>query len=64
MPVGTSIMDGLVTNIGSFFTAILTWLGQLLTMITAQPLLLVFVILAITAVVIRMVRSWIPGRGV
>lgn len=42
----------------------LTWVGELITFVTGQPILMVFVIIAIASIVIRMARSWIPGSGV
>lgn len=54
----------LLTDVGSFFTAMLAWVGQVITFVTGQPILMVFVILAIASIVISMARSWIPGNGV
>ena len=53
-----------MTAIGTFFAAFLEWVGSVVTFITDNPLLLIFVILAIASIVISMVRSWIPGAGV
>lgn len=54
----------LLTDVGSFFTAMLGWVGSLIDFVEEQPVLLVFVIIALAAIVIRMARSWIPGSGV
>ncbi|MEM0173599.1 MAG: hypothetical protein QXI16_03730 [Sulfolobaceae archaeon] len=56
-------MAELITTITSFVTAFITWIGDLLDMVTSQPLLLVFVVLAIVGVVIAMVKKWIPGKA-
>lgn len=42
----------------------LTWVGELITFVTGQPILMVFVIISIASIVISMARSWIPGSGV
>jgi len=42
----------------------LTWVGELITFVTGEPILLVFVIIAVASIVISMARSWIPGSGV
>nr|DAF79255.1 MAG TPA: hypothetical protein [Inoviridae sp.] len=53
-----------LSDVGSFFTSMLGWVGQVITFITGEPLLLVFVIIAVASIVISMARSWIPGSGV
>lgn len=57
-------LTSILTSIGTFFSAFLVWVGDVVTFITDNPLLLIFVILAIAGIVIGMVRSWIPGAGV
>lgn len=54
----------LLSDVGDFFTAMLGWVGQVINFVTGQPVLMVFVILAIASIVISMARSWIPGNGV
>lgn len=56
-------MDALLTNVGTFFTQMITWLGQMLDLYEGEPILLVFVIVAIAGIVIRWLRRWIPGRS-
>lgn len=53
----------LLTDVGSFFTAMLGWVGSLIDFVEGEPVLLVFIIIALAAIVIRMARSWIPGSG-
>ena len=57
-------LNTILTAIGTFFAAFLEWVGSVVTFITDNPLLLIFVILAIASIVISMVRSRIPGAGV
>lgn len=54
-------MAELVTTLTSFVTSFIAWIGEFLAMVQEQPLLLVFVILAILGIVVRTVRSWIPS---
>lgn len=60
----TTTISTILSAIGTFFTSFITWVGQVLTFITENPILLIFVILAIAGIVIGMVRRWIPGAGV
>lgn len=57
-------LSEILTAVGTFFSAFVVWVGNVISFITANPLLLIFVILAIAGIVIGMVRSWIPGSGV
>ena len=56
-------MTAFLADIGSFFTGMLTWVGEVITFVTAQPILLVFVIIAVTSIVLGMAKSWLPGRS-
>nr|DAG07758.1 MAG TPA: hypothetical protein [Inoviridae sp.] len=38
-------------------------MGNLLDFYEQQPILLVFVILALAGIVLRILRRWIPGRS-
>lgn len=60
----TTTISTILTAVGTFFTQFLTWVGQVITFITDNPLLLIFVVLAIAGIVISKVRGWIPGAGV
>ena len=51
-------------SVGDVFTAMIDWFTDVVTVISANPLLLIFVILAIVGIVFGMVRSLIPGRGI
>lgn len=57
-------LNTILTAIGTFITAFIQWVTQVVEFITDNPLLLIFVILAIVGIVIGMIRSWIPGSGV
>lgn len=54
-------LASLLTDIGTVFTNIVTWLGNLVTFVGSQPLLLIFAIIGLAAIVMRIARSWIPG---
>ena len=56
-----SAMSGLITTIGEVLTAFLSWLGNMLTFVNGQPMLQVFVVLAIVGVALRYLRKWLPG---
>lgn len=60
----TSTLTTILTAIGTFFTQFLDWVKELITFVTDNPILLIFVIIAIAGMVIGMVRRWIPGAGV
>lgn len=53
-----------MADVSSFFTSMLSWVGDLIEFVSGQPILMVFVIIALAGIVIRMARSWIPGSGV
>ena len=57
-------MGTIITDVGLVFTAMIGWFGNVVTTISGNPLLLIFVILAIVGIVFGMVRSLIPGRGI
>ena len=52
----------LLSLVGEFFTSMISWMGQLIDFYESEPILLVFVILAIAGIVLRILRRWIPGR--
>lgn len=57
-------LSEILSAIGLFFTNFVNWVGSVISFITDNPILLIFVILAIAGIVIGMVRRWIPGAGV
>lgn len=54
-------MEAFLATVGTVFTQIVTWMTTVLNFIENQPMLLVFVMLAICAIVFRLIRKWIPG---
>lgn len=50
-------------DVGSFVTALVTWMTNLLSFVTANPPLLVFVLIAFAGSIIGIVRRWLPGRA-
>ena len=52
-----------LTDVGSFVTALVQWMSNLLTFVTDNPPLLVFVLIALAASIIGIVRRWLPGRA-
>lgn len=56
-------MGPFLTNVSGFFTALVSWMGDLLTFVTDNPPLLVFVMIALAGSIIGIVRRWLPGRA-
>ena len=52
-------MATLITTIGTVFTAAVGWMGDVLTFIVAQPLILIPVLLSILGMAISMVRRFV-----
>lgn len=56
-------MEAFLVNVGSFVTALVVWMSNLITFVTDNPPLLVFVLIALAASIIGIVRRWLPGRA-
>lgn len=56
-------MNTFLTDVGSFVSALVAWMTNLLTFVTDNPPLLVFVMIALAASIIGIVRRWLPGRA-
>lgn len=56
-------MDPFLTQVSGFFTALVSWLTNLVTFVTENPPLLVFVMIALAGSIIGIVRRWLPGRA-
>lgn len=54
-------MASLLSSVTTFFTSLISWFGELLTFVSAQPLLLVWVLLTIAGVAIGFIRRWLPS---
>ena len=56
-------MNTFLSNAATFVTALVGWMGELLTFVTSNPPLLVFVMIALAGSIIGIVRRWLPGRA-
>lgn len=56
-------MTPFLGEVGAFVTQLVTWMSNLLTFVTDNPPLLVFVMIALAGSVIGIVRRWLPGRA-
>lgn len=56
-------MTSFLTDVGAFVSFLVAWMTNLLTFVTDNPPLLVFVMIALAASVIGIVRRWLPGRA-
>lgn len=52
-----------LTQVSEFFTALVSWMTNLVTFVTSNPPLLVFVMIALAGSIIGIVRRWLPGRA-
>lgn len=55
-------MTPFLGEVGAFVTSLVTWMSNLLTFVTDNPPLLVFVMIALAGSIIGIVRRWLPGR--
>lgn len=55
-------LSAYLLDVGSFVTALVVWMGNLITFVTDNPPLLVFVLIALAGSIIGIVRRWLPGR--
>lgn len=56
-------MNTFLANVGTFVSGLIEWMSELLTFVTANPPLLVFVMIALAGSIIGIVRRWLPGRA-
>lgn len=49
-------LSSLLTDVGSIFTAMVTWVQSVVNMITSNPIILVFCIFSLTFGAVAMVR--------
>ena len=52
-----------LVDVGSFVSALVVWMGNLISFVTENPPLLVFVLIALAGSIIGIVRRWLPGRA-
>ena len=55
-------MSTFLTTMTTFLTSLIDWFTSLIEFVIANPVLLVFVLIALAASVIGIVRRWLPGR--
>lgn len=58
MDMGTFLND-----VTAFVNSLVTWMSSLLSFVTDNPELLVFVLIALAGSIIGIVRRWLPGRA-
>ena len=56
-------MSAFLPQVTAFVTALVEWMGNLITFVTDNPPLLVFVLIALAGSIIGIVRRWLPGRA-
>lgn len=56
-------MATFLSSVGTFVPNLIGWMGSLLTFVTENPPLLVFVLIALAGSIIGIVRRWLPGRA-
>lgn len=56
-------MNTFLGSVGTFVTSLVDWMSNLLTFVTDNPPLLVFVLIALAGSIIGIVRRWLPGRA-
>lgn len=56
-------MNTFLVSVGTFVTNLVEWMSNLLTFVTDNPPLLVFVMIALAGSIIGIVRRWLPGRA-
>uniref|UniRef100_A0AAU8AX60 Uncharacterized protein n=1 Tax=Dulem virus 75 TaxID=3145786 RepID=A0AAU8AX60_9VIRU len=59
----TTSMADFITTMSSFVTGLMTWMNSFLGFVTENPVLMVFLLIALAGTVIGIVRRWLPGRG-
>ena len=56
-------MGSFLNDVTAFVNSLVTWMSKLLTFVTDNPALLVFVLIALAGSIIGIVRRWLPGRA-
>lgn len=56
-------MGTFLNDVTAFVNSLVTWMTNLITFVTDNPPLLVFVLIALAASIIGIVRRWLPGRA-
>lgn len=56
-------LNAFLSSAGAFVTSMVQWMTELFAFVTANPPLLVFVLIALAGSIIGIVRRWLPGRA-
>lgn len=56
-------MNTFLATVGQFVTSLVSWMTSLLTFVTDSAPLMAFVLIALAASIIGIVRRWLPGRA-
>lgn len=56
-------MAAFLSDVGTFVSSLINWMSYLITFVTGNPPLLVFVMIALAGSIIGIVRRWLPGRA-
>lgn len=59
---GGNALTSFLSDFTAFLTSLVTWFTSLINFVTDTPVLLVFVLIALAASVIAIVKRWLPGR--
>lgn len=54
-------LAALIADITTVFTAVLDWLNTIISFVTNNPILMIFVLMVLVRIVTRICRRWIPG---
>lgn len=59
---GGSTLATFLSSMTTFLTSLISWFTSLISFVVENPVLLVFVLIALAGSVIGIVRRWLPGR--
>lgn len=54
-------LAGILADITTFLTSVLSWLGSVIDFVVGEPILMVFVMFVLVKIAMRICRRWIPG---
>jgi hypothetical protein len=54
-------MTTFMTNLQTFFTAFLSMMGDVVTFISDNPIILIAVMIAVAGIVVGLVKRFVPG---
>ena len=56
-------MGTFLNNVQAFVNSLVGWMTSFVNFVTENPPLLVFVLIALAASIVGIVRRWLPGRA-